>query len=260
MADATERSDLEILNLQKCASRTIGISRRGGEPRQNNITGRRVPARHHGAGTPVLQQPDSSVEMQGAEPSELDRLYRSLAEVTSETHPRTAGLLASSTRKAAQKVIEEAGEVALEAVKHRTRNVVRESADLLYHLVALWHRAGIDSIRRMYGARCAGAPTSSASPKSHPKPGAKIGIGPFTTSSGRRKGMDHDCNKRTGGVAETRYRAAIRCRCRPGPSTSKARHSKRRGHRARERLSSLSHRRTWRRIDVGSGDTPATAR
>jgi phosphoribosyl-ATP pyrophosphohydrolase len=71
-------------------------------------------------------------------------LYRSLAEVTSETHPRTAGLLASSTRKAAQKVIEEAGEVALEAVRHRTRNVVRESADLLYHLVALWHRAGID--------------------------------------------------------------------------------------------------------------------
>jgi phosphoribosyl-ATP pyrophosphohydrolase len=82
--------------------------------------------------------------MQGVGPSELDRLYRSLAEVTSETHPRTAGLLASSTRKAAQKVIEEAGEVALEAVKHRTRGAVRESADLLCHLVALWHRAGID--------------------------------------------------------------------------------------------------------------------
>jgi phosphoribosyl-ATP pyrophosphohydrolase len=145
MADATERSDLESLNLQKCESPKIGISRRSGEPPQSNITGRRVPAaRRHGAGTPVLQEPCPSVEMQRAEPSELDRLYRSLAEVTSETHPRTAGLLASSTRKAAQKVIEEAGEVALEAVRHRTRNVVRESADLLYHLVALWHRAGID--------------------------------------------------------------------------------------------------------------------
>jgi phosphoribosyl-ATP pyrophosphohydrolase len=144
MADATERSNLEILNLQKCASPNFGVSRRSDEPRQSNITGRRVPARRHGAGTPVLQEPDLSVEMQGAEPSELDRLYRSLAEVTSETHPRTAGLLASSTRKVAQKVIEEAGEVALEAVRHRTRNVVRESADLLYHLVALWHRAGID--------------------------------------------------------------------------------------------------------------------
>jgi len=144
MTDATELSDLESLNLQKCASPKIGISRRSGEPRQSNITGRRVPARHHAAGTPVLQESGSSVEMQSVGPSELDRLYRSLAEVTSETHPRTAGLLASSIRKAAQKVIEEAGEVALEAVRHRTRNVVRESADLLYHLVALWHRAGID--------------------------------------------------------------------------------------------------------------------
>jgi phosphoribosyl-ATP pyrophosphohydrolase len=144
MTDAAELSDLEILNLQKCASPKIGILRRGGEPRQSNITGRRVPARHHGAGTPVLQEPDSSVEMQGAEPGELDRLYRSLAEVTPESHPRTARLLASGTRKIAQKVFEEAGEVALEAVKHRTRGVVRESADLLYHLVALWHRAGID--------------------------------------------------------------------------------------------------------------------
>jgi len=144
MADATERSDLETLNLQKCRSPKIRISRRSSDPRQSNITGRRAPARHHGAGTAVLQEPDPGVEIQGAEPSELDRLYRSLAGVRPETHPRTAGLLASSTRKAAQKVIEEAGEVALEAVRHRTRNVVRESADLLYHLVALWHRAGID--------------------------------------------------------------------------------------------------------------------
>ena len=105
----------------------------------------RPPAAHyHDAETPVLQEPGSSVEMQSVGPSELDRLYRSLAGVTPESHPRTARLLASSTRKIAQKVFEEAGEVALEAVRHRTRNVVRESADLLYHLVALWHRAGID--------------------------------------------------------------------------------------------------------------------
>ena len=105
MADATERSDLETLNLQKCASPKTGSLRGDDEPRQGNITGRRVPARHHGVGTPVLQEPDPRAEMQGAGPSELDGLYRSLAEVTSETHPRTAGLLASSTRKAAQKVI-----------------------------------------------------------------------------------------------------------------------------------------------------------
>ena len=75
---------------------------------------------------------------------ELDRLYRALSDVTLENHPRTARLLASGTRKAAQKVIEEAGEVALEAVRHRTGGIVRESADLLYHLVVLWRRVGLD--------------------------------------------------------------------------------------------------------------------
>jgi phosphoribosyl-ATP pyrophosphohydrolase len=76
--------------------------------------------------------------------SELDRLYGSLNGVTPASNPRTAKLLGSSTRKAAQKVIEEAGEVALEAVKHRARGVVNESVDLLYHLVVLWQRAGVD--------------------------------------------------------------------------------------------------------------------
>lgn len=75
--------------------------------------------------------------------NELDRLYAALQSVTPENHPRTARLLASSTRKLAQKVIEEAGEVALAAVKHSGRNVVRESADLLYHLAVLWRSAGI---------------------------------------------------------------------------------------------------------------------
>jgi len=37
-----------------------------------------------------------------------------------------------------------AGEVALEAIRHRNRDVVRESADLLYHLTVLWRRAGIE--------------------------------------------------------------------------------------------------------------------
>jgi phosphoribosyl-ATP pyrophosphohydrolase len=80
----------------------------------------------------------------GAGPGELDRLYAGLSGVTVESHPRTARLLASGRRRAAQKVIEEAGEVALEAVKCRAAGLVRESADLLYHLVVLWHRAHID--------------------------------------------------------------------------------------------------------------------
>jgi phosphoribosyl-ATP pyrophosphohydrolase len=76
------------------------------------------------------------------DPNEIDRLYRSLGEVTPENHPRTAKLLASSTRKVAQKVFEEAGEVALEAVRHNARGIVRESADLLYN-PALWYRADV---------------------------------------------------------------------------------------------------------------------
>ncbi len=77
-------------------------------------------------------------------PQEIDRLYHAFALVTPESHPRTARLLTSGTRRNAQKVIEEAGEVALEAIKHSRNGVIRESADLLYHLAALWHRAGID--------------------------------------------------------------------------------------------------------------------
>lgn len=75
--------------------------------------------------------------------AELERLYRSLCEATETINPRTFRLLQSGNRKIAQKLIEEAGEVAIEAVRHRTKSTVRESADLLYHLVVLWHRAGV---------------------------------------------------------------------------------------------------------------------
>jgi phosphoribosyl-ATP pyrophosphohydrolase len=74
---------------------------------------------------------------------EIELLYTALGNVTADRHPRTARLLASSRRKVAQKVIEEAGEVALAAVKHNRRNIVRESADLLYQLAVLWHREGV---------------------------------------------------------------------------------------------------------------------
>lgn len=108
---------------------------------------------------PVVPDSLSAIAPPSLQPGELDRLYRSLAEVTRENRSGTARLLASSTRKTAQKVIEEAGEVALEAVKHHDRGIVRESADLLYRLVALWHRAGIDPDDVWTEMRCrAGAP------------------------------------------------------------------------------------------------------
>jgi phosphoribosyl-ATP pyrophosphohydrolase len=94
-----------------------------------------------GATPPVCERERRSAR--SANSNEIDRLHRSLGEVTPENHPRTAKLLASSTRKVAQKVFEEAGEVALEAVRHNARGIVRESADLFYNLVALWYRTDI---------------------------------------------------------------------------------------------------------------------
>jgi phosphoribosyl-ATP pyrophosphohydrolase len=134
MTDAVKLSDLQIVKLRRGASRKADACCKS--PRQ-------VGTARETAG-PAVPNSCTGGEAQGIQPNELDRLHRSLSEVTRENHPRTARLLASSTRKTAQKVIEEAGEVAIEAVKHNARGIVRESADLLYHLVALWHRAGID--------------------------------------------------------------------------------------------------------------------
>src|SRR6202048_5292792 len=142
MTGAVKVSDLKYPALQSRGSRP---KRPPGGTRQTDAVGPQgfasIPRETE---SPVAPDSLAVIAATALQPGELDRLYRSLSEVTPENHPRTARLLASSTRKSAQKVIEEAGEVALEAVKHHTRGVVRESADLLYHLVALWHRAGID--------------------------------------------------------------------------------------------------------------------
>ena len=149
MTDAIKLSVLEFSDLPKEASRRNETPRetirKSGGPRQTHVARKPASASpSHETGSPLVPTPRSGVEMHSTQPCELDRLYRSLADVTPRNHPRTARLLASSTRKTAQKVIEEAGEVALEAVKHRPHGIVRESADLLYHVAALWHRAGID--------------------------------------------------------------------------------------------------------------------
>ncbi len=56
---------------------------------------------------------------------------------------RTAKLLRAGPRKIAKKLAEEATEVALEAAAGNRNEVIRESADLLYHLVVLWVEAGV---------------------------------------------------------------------------------------------------------------------
>ena len=51
--------------------------------------------------------------------------------------PKTARLLAAGIPKQAKKMVEEAAELAIEAVRHDREAAVREAADLLYNLLVL---------------------------------------------------------------------------------------------------------------------------
>ncbi len=100
--------------------------------------------------------------------------------------PRTAKLLAAGVAKMAQKVVEEAAEVAIDAVRAEREAVVRESADLLYNLTVLLTELGIhpsevwqemDRRREAYGIAeklpkpaCDGAERASLSSGSAPLP------------------------------------------------------------------------------------------
>ena len=88
----------------------------------------------------------SSTGQSAASAVVLEHLYHALGQVTAMAHPRTFKLLQSGNRKLARKVIEEACEVTVEAVKQHAEGVVGESADLLYHLVVLWRRFGIEPL------------------------------------------------------------------------------------------------------------------
>ena len=59
------------------------------------------------------------------------------------TRSRTARLLEAGPRKIAKKVAEEAAEVAIESAAGNRDEVIRESADLIYHLVVLWSEADV---------------------------------------------------------------------------------------------------------------------
>ncbi|CAE7807032.1 hisE [Symbiodinium sp. CCMP2456] len=78
----------------------------------------------------------------------LDRLWRTIQErkVQAQDAGRswTARLLAKGPDKCAQKVGEEATEVCIEAAARRPGGVVKESADLLFHLLVLWASMGIE--------------------------------------------------------------------------------------------------------------------
>ncbi len=76
----------------------------------------------------------------------LDRLHTAVlaARTADPARSKTARLLRSGRSKMAKKLAEEAVEVVIDAMNGQNDAVVRESADLLYHLVVLWVSAGID--------------------------------------------------------------------------------------------------------------------
>lgn len=81
-----------------------------------------------------------------AEPSDrIATLWSRVHEVRAgdRLSPRTAKLIAGGARKMAQKLIEEAAETGIEAVRGDRGAVLNESVDLIYNLVALWTEAGL---------------------------------------------------------------------------------------------------------------------
>jgi phosphoribosyl-ATP pyrophosphohydrolase len=76
----------------------------------------------------------------------VDRLYQAVvaAKGADPATSRTARLLRSGRAKMAKKLAEEAIEVVIDALDGNAEAVVKESADLVYNLVALWVFAGIE--------------------------------------------------------------------------------------------------------------------
>ena len=74
----------------------------------------------------------------------IDRLYQAVvaAKNADPATSRTARLLRSRS-KMAKKLAEEAIEVVIDALEGNPDAVIKESADLVYNLVAIWVTAGI---------------------------------------------------------------------------------------------------------------------
>jgi phosphoribosyl-ATP pyrophosphohydrolase len=76
----------------------------------------------------------------------IDRLYQAViaAKDADPATSRTARLLHSGRTKMAKKLVEEAIEVVIDVMDGNSGAAVKESADLVYNLVALWVAAGIE--------------------------------------------------------------------------------------------------------------------
>jgi phosphoribosyl-ATP pyrophosphohydrolase len=76
----------------------------------------------------------------------INRLHRAVlvAKAADPGSSRTARLLRAGCEKMAKKLAEEAIEVGIDAMRGHPEAVIKESADLVYNLVALWVEAGVE--------------------------------------------------------------------------------------------------------------------
>ena len=92
----------------------------------------------------------------------IDRLYDAVLQVRSSdpSFSRTAKLFRGGVEKMAKKLGEEAIEVGIGALQGKKREVIEESADVLYQLCVLWAECGVtptdvrsemDRRERLYG-------------------------------------------------------------------------------------------------------------
>ena len=77
--------------------------------------------------------------------STIERLYETIANRVDcdPASSYTAQLLSNGKEKIAQKLGEEAVEAVIAAVAEDREAIIRESADLLYHLLVAWVNSGI---------------------------------------------------------------------------------------------------------------------
>jgi phosphoribosyl-ATP pyrophosphohydrolase len=75
----------------------------------------------------------------------IDRLFATIAKrkKADKKSSYTAKLLSEGVQKCAKKFGEEAVEAALAAVSKNKKELVAESADVLYHLLVLWAASGV---------------------------------------------------------------------------------------------------------------------
>ncbi|QCK85137.1 phosphoribosyl-ATP diphosphatase [Phreatobacter aquaticus] len=79
-------------------------------------------------------------------PGPMERLHDAVlkARIDDPASSRTARLLRSGRSKMVKKLVEEATEVAIDALADDRFAVIRESADLFYNLSVLWVEMGVE--------------------------------------------------------------------------------------------------------------------